>query len=305
MKLNVTQKILFGYVVGFVLLMAFAALTLFNGKKIEATTIALSQEKIPGLIAVASLKSSVQAQSNQLYELYATNDIAVFNQQKQLTIANMQQQISKLAALAEYKHYQTSLAELGAKQSALSEKFVQIMRAPEVDWDGARTALAAFSNSASETSAELDNLVTKVSTNTLNSAKVSQQLTEQLINLALVLAGLIFLGVIAMAYYSHRQVAAPLREISEVLGGIVARKDLTYRIKYHSDDEIGQIATNTNNLLEEFQRLARTLDGTAQEVNRASNGLTEIIDATALKTATAKLQKLAENMQSQIKLLNF
>jgi methyl-accepting chemotaxis protein len=305
MKLNVTQKILFGYVVGFVLLMAFAALTLLNGKKIEATTIALSQEKIPGLIAVASLKSSVQAQSNQLYELYATNDIAVFNQQKQLTIANMQQQISKLAALAEYKQYQTSLAELGAKQSALSEKFVQIMRAPEVDWDGARTALAAFSSSASETSAELDNLVAKVSTNTLNSATVSQKLTEQLINLALVLAGLIFLGVIAMAYYSHRQVAAPLREISEVLGGIVARKDLTYRIKYRNDDEIGQIATNTNNLLEEFQRLARTLDGTAQEVNRASNGLTEITDATALKTATAKLQKLAENMQSQIKLLNF
>jgi methyl-accepting chemotaxis protein len=304
-KLNVTQKILFGYVVGFVLLMAFAALTLLNGKKIEATTIALSQEKIPGLIAVASLKSSVQAQSNQLYELYATNDVAVFNQQKQVTIANMQQQISKLAALAEYKQYQTSLAELGAKQSALSEKFVQIMRAPEVDWDGARTALAAFSDSANETSAELDNLVTTVSTNTLNSAKVSQKLTEQLINLALVLAGLIFLGVIAMAYYSHRQVAAPLREISEVLGGIVARKDLTYRIKYRNDDEIGQIATNTNNLLEEFQRLARTLDGTAQEVNRASKGLTEITDATALKTATAKLQKLAENMQSQIKLLNF
>ncbi len=305
MKLNVTQKILFGYVVGFVLLMAFAALTLFNGKKIEATTIALSQEKIPGLIAAASLKSSVQAQSNQLYELYATNDIAVFNQQKQLTVANMQQQIGKLTALAEYKPYQVSLADLGVKQAALTDNFVKIMRAPEVDWDGARTALAAFSTSADEMGTELDSMVNKVATNTLTSAKVSQKLTEQLINLALVLAGIIFLGVIAMAYYSHRQVAVPLREISEVLGGIVARKDLTYRIKYHDHDEIGQIATNTNNLLEEFQRLARTLDGTAQEVNRASNGLTEITDATALKTATTKLQKLAENMQNQIKLLNF
>ena len=305
MKLNVTQKILFGYVVGFVLLMAFAALTLFNGKKIEATTIALSQEKIPGLIAAASLKSSVQAQSNQLYELYATNDIAVFNQKKQLTVANMQQQIGKLSALAEYKPYQISLADLGVKQAALTDNFVKIMRAPEVDWDGARTALAAFSKSADEMGTELDSMVNKVATNTLTSSKVSQKLTEQLINLALVLAGLIFLGVIAMAYYSHRQVAVPLREISEVLGGIVARKDLTYRIKYRNDDEIGQIATNTNNLLEEFQRLARTLDGTAQEVNRASNGLTEITDATALKTATTKLQKLAENMQNQIKLLNF
>jgi methyl-accepting chemotaxis protein len=189
--------------------------------------------------------------------------------------------------------------------------------------------------------------------------------------LAIVLAGLIFLGVIAMAYYSHRQVAVPLREISEVLGGIVARKDLTYRIKYRSDDEIGRIALDTNNLLEEFQKLARTLDGTAQEVNRATNQLTEITESAklnmvnrnsklrtatqifmgeieastrakniakevdlelhraqmkfvqthlkeiddgsqtadhsvnALKTSTIKLQKLAENMQGQIKLLNF
>ena len=97
MKLNVTQKILVGYVVGFILLMAFAALTLFNGKKIEATTVALSQEKIPGLIAAASLKSNVQAQSNQLYELYATNDQAVFSKQHQATIADDETRSSKTA----------------------------------------------------------------------------------------------------------------------------------------------------------------------------------------------------------------
>lgn len=371
MKLNVTQKILFGYVVGFVLLMAFAALTLFNGKKIEATTIALSQEKIPGLIAVASLKGNVQAQTNQLYELYATNDLTKFSRQRTASITNMQQEVTKLRALSEYKPYEETLANLGAKQGALTDKFVDIMRAPEVNWDAAREALAAFSNSASEMGTQLDGLVKTVSNQTLARAEVSQQLTEQLVTLAVVLASIIFLGVIAMAYYSHRQVAAPLREISEVLGGIAARKDLTHRIKQRSDDEIGQIALATNNLLEEFQKLARTLDGTAQEVNRTTSGLTEITESTrvnmvdrnsklrtatqtfmseieasakaknmakevdvelhraqmkfiqthlneiddgsqaternvnALKTSTAKLQKLAENMHSQIKLLNF
>lgn len=370
-KLNVTQKILFGYVVGFVLLMAFAALTLFNGKKIEATTIALSQEKIPGLIAVASLKGNVQAQTNQLYELYATNDLTKFSRQRTASITNMQQEVTKLRALSEYKPYEETLANLGAKQGALTDKFVDIMRAPEVNWDAAREALAAFSNSASEMGTQLDGLVKTVSNQTLARAEVSQQLTEQLVTLAVVLASIIFLGVIAMAYYSHRQVAAPLREISEVLGGIAARKDLTHRIKQRSDDEIGQIALATNNLLEEFQKLARTLDGTAQEVNRTTSGLTEITESTrvnmvdrnsklrtatqtfmseieasakaknmakevdvelhraqmkfiqthlneiddgsqaternvnALKTSTAKLQKLAENMHSQIKLLNF
>jgi methyl-accepting chemotaxis protein len=315
MKLNVTQKILAGYVVGFILLMAFATLTFLNGKKIEATTVALSQEKIPGLIAAASLKSNLQAQGNQLYELYATNDQAVFAKQHETTIAVMQQEVAKLQSLAEYKLYEADLVKMGAKQSELSNQFVQIMRQPEVDWDAAREALSAFSKSTSEMGASLDGLVKIVSDQTLASANASKNLTEQLINLALVLAGLMFLGVLAAAHYSHRQVAVPLREISDVLGGIAARKDLTYRIKQRSNDEIGEIALATNNLLEEFQKLARTLDGTAQEVNRTSKNLTEIAEAAkvnmtatsadALKTSTTKLQKLADNMHSQIRLLNF
>ena len=127
----------------------------------------------------------------------------------------------------------------------------------------------------------------------------------------------------------------------------------------------------TNNLLQEFQKLARTLDGTAQEVNRTAKSLTDITEntrlnmadrntklrlatqqfmgdieasakdkakaievdielhraqmkfiqlhlneiddtkqasaqnVTALHTSTGNLQKLAENMQGQIRLLNF
>ena len=61
MKLKVTQKILLGYFAGFILLLAFAGLTLFNGKRIEATTVQLSQQKLPALIAVAALKSGLQA----------------------------------------------------------------------------------------------------------------------------------------------------------------------------------------------------------------------------------------------------
>lgn len=371
MKLNVTQKILVGYVVGFILLMAFAALTLLNGKKIEATTVALSQEKIPGLIAAASLKSNVQAQSNQLYELYATNDQTKFTAQRTAAVAAMQQDVAKLRSLAEYKSYQADLAVMTTKQDVLTNQFVQIMRQSEVDWDAARTALSAFSQSAIEMGVALDALVKTVSDQTLASAKASLQLTEQLINVALILAALTFVGVLVMAYFSHRTVAVPLRDISDALSGIAARKDLTQRIKQRSDDEVGAIALASNNLLEEFQKLARALDGIAQEVNRTTNGLIEVTESArvnmvdrntklrqatqdfmsdieasskanhamkevdmdlhraqmkfiqrhlseidegqqttqrnerALQTATIKLQKLAENMHGQIRLLNF
>lgn len=371
MKLNVTQKILVGYVAGFILLLAFAALTLINGKKIEATTIALSQEKIPGLIAVSSLKSHVQAQTNQLYELYATNDQAAFKQQYLAVTDAMKQDVVKLSSLQEYKPYAASLTTMQANQVKFINQFVQIMQQPEVDWDAARDALSSFSKSANQMQIELDSLVSTVSTQTLARAKDSQHLTEQLINAALVLTGLIFLGVLGVAYYSHVQVAKPLRAVSSALGDVAARRDLTYRLKQYSDDEVGDIAVSTNHLLEEFQRLARTLDGTAQEVNRTTKNLTDItesarlgmadrntklrsavqdfmrdieastkvngvqkeIDAdlhraqmkfiqthlteiddgrlvtdknvTALQGSTAKLQKLAENMHNQIKLLNF
>ncbi len=76
-----------------------------------------------------------------------------------------------------------------------------------------------------------------------------------------------------MAYYSHRKVAVPLRNVSEVLNGIAARKDLTYRIKQESQDEIGEIAISTNKLLEAFQKLALGLDQSAQELNRTANKL--------------------------------
>lgn len=371
MKLNVTQKILVGYVAGFILLLAFAALTLINGKKIEDTTVALSQEKIPGLIAVSSLKSHVQAQTNQLYELYATNDLSAFNQQYAAANQAMEQDIVKLDSLQEYKPFAASLATMQANQVKLTNQFKQIMQKPEVDWDAARDALSAFSKSANQMQVELDVLVNTVSTQTLARAQDSQRLTEQLITAALLLTGLIFLGILGVAYYSHAQVAKPLRAVSSALGDIATRRDLTYRLKQHSDDEVGDIAVSANHLLEEFQRLARTLDGTAQEVNRTTKNLTEItesarlgmtdrntklrtavqdfmrdieasakvngvpieIDAdlhraqmkfiqthlseiddgkqvtdknvTALQGSTAKLQKLAENMHNQIKLLNF
>ena len=95
-----------GYVLGFILLLAFAALMLLNGKKIEATTVALLQDKILGLIAVASLKSHVQEQSNHLYALYATNDQATFATHHEATMAAQLQDIANARALAEFKPYE-------------------------------------------------------------------------------------------------------------------------------------------------------------------------------------------------------
>jgi len=307
MKFNVTQKILAGYLAGFVLLATFAGLTLFNGKRIEAATITLSQEKIPSLIAVAALKNGLQVQTNHLYELYATNDQALFAGRHQKDMNTEQTYLTSLQNLPEFRNYQSSLAVLGSKRVALSDQFVQVMRQPEVDWDGARAVLSNFSKGAMLEGNELDKLVQAVQNETLARATASQKLTEQLMNGGLILTVGVFLGLLAMIYFSNHQVVRPLKAVTASLVDIAVRKDLTYRIKHQNNDEFGDIADATNQLLEEFQKLARTLDGTAQALNRTTGSLTQVTEVNIkdLPSIALKLESLADNLHGQIRLLNF
>ena len=307
MKLSVTQKILAGYLLVFILLAAFAALTFYNGKRIEATTTALSQEKIPGLISAASFKNNMQLQTNYLYALYATNDLAAFNKQYQQNAESMQKQFSALQKLPEFTAYQALLTELNRGQIQLTEKFVQVMSAPEVDWDNARLVLADFSKGAENIGLELDKLTQTVADNTLARADDSKKLTEQLINLVLLLTLATFLCMLGVTYYSNRDVAQPLRAVSASLSDIAVRKDLTYRIKHQSHDEVGDIANATNRLLQEFQQLARTLDGTAQALNRSTTSLTQVSESNIkdVRVIALKLKGLADNLNGQIRALNF
>ncbi len=145
-----------------------------------------------GLIAVASLKSHVQAQKNYLYALYATNNQAIFATQHEVTMAVQSQDIANASVVVEFKPYESKLIEMSSKQEVLTNQFVQIMRQPEVDWDAARAALSAFSTSANKMGAALDCLVKVFSSHILANAEASRTLTEQLINIALILAGLTF-----------------------------------------------------------------------------------------------------------------
>ncbi|HEY8119078.1 MAG TPA: hypothetical protein VIE91_07560 [Methylophilaceae bacterium] len=300
MKLKVTHKILIGYLAGFVLLLAFAGLTLFNGKRIEATTIELSQHKLPGLIAVAELKSGLQVQTNHLYALYATNDQAAFEKHRQQDMADMHEEMVGLENLPEYKNYEATLNDMTKRQSELTEKFVQVMRQSEIDWDSARDVLGQFGKGADAMGKELDKLVQAVAKQTIDQATTSQRLTEQLMSVGLVLTVLIFLGVLVMAYFANSTVAQPLRGTSKALSEITIRRDFTSRLKQYSDDEIGDIAVAANNLLQEFQQLALTLDGTAQEVGRATTTLTDVAE-NARVSMTARNAKLRAATQDFMK----
>lgn len=305
------------YLVGFILFAGFAVFTVLSGKKIQATTAQLAQQEVPGLIAVSTYKTYLQRQSIQLYELYATADYAMFEKTQKQAKENIAPYLQKIEQLPQYASVQPKVERLSKQQEDISQKFINIMRQSNVDWDDARGVLTDFSHVSEEIDSELDALVMVVAQNAEMGATQSNKQTETLISTALILTLISLVMGLFAVYDSHRKITTPLQEVSDVLTGIAARKDLTYRVKQYGHDEVGDIASAANKLLEEFQRLARALDSSTQELNRTAKNLIAASDEIHedaqsrqrqmgnIKVISGKLQGLAENLQAQFRLLNF
>lgn len=205
MQLKFTQSLLTGYVVGLVLLLIFVAITYDNGKKIDSTIANLANEEIPGLIAASNLKRDFQAQTLQLYELYATNDEVAYKKQYIKIKAAILIDASNLQSVAEHTNFVANLDKKILQQEEKANRFVEIMRQPDVDWNGARSALSDFSADANNIEIELDQLITQVTAKTQDQVATSKALSEQLTNIGLLFVGSLVFGLLALIYFSpHR-----------------------------------------------------------------------------------------------------
>ena len=280
MRFSVSHKVISGYLVSLVLLLALAGLTIFNGDRIEQTTSALSTQKLPGLIAASTMKSGLLKQKTHLYELYATSDVSTFKRHYQEDTQEFQHLLLQTRKLPEFGTREAEILKLTDNESSLANRFLYTMSQNEVDWDTARDDLAKFSSTADQISQKLDELVQAVQSDTLHQAQNSENLTSQLIHVSIIVTVLIFLGALGMIVLTITQVTRPLKIMSQLLGEIAARRDLTLRLAKGSNDEVGDIANAVNHLLMEFQQLASTLDHTAQELANSVTTMKGITDIT-------------------------
>ena len=202
---NFKRNVLMGYVVLFVLLIGFVAVSTVNASKIEVATSSLVNQKLPGLIAASQLKHDFQAQTIQLYELYATNDHTAYQTHYAKNKAAILIDAANLQSLAEYNRSAISIEKLSLQQDAIATGFVNIMASPEIDWDAARAALLTFSNGTNAIDKSLDTLVTSVTAQTQQQAETSKKHLAQLFTIGIIFVGLLFLGLSIMLYIVRTQ----------------------------------------------------------------------------------------------------
>jgi two-component system sensor histidine kinase MprB len=84
----------------------------------------------------------------------------------------------------------------------------------------------------------------------------------RLLLLILVLGGVAL--AVVLGRLAARRVLAPLAEVADTAQHISETEDLTSRIHVHSDDEVGQLATRFNAMLERLESSRRALDESVQ-----------------------------------------
>jgi hypothetical protein len=205
MNSNFKRNVLLSYVVLFFLLIGFVSISTINASKIEAATSSLVSQKLPGLIAASQLKHNFQAQTIQLYELYATNNHDAYKDHYAKNKAAILVDAANLQSLAEYNTSAVSIEKLNQQQDTIADKFVGIMASQSVDWDAARAELLAFSNGANTVEASLDKLIANVTLQTKQQAEASKKHLAQLFNIGIVFVGLLLIGLSVMLYVVRAQ----------------------------------------------------------------------------------------------------
>ena len=148
MQVKFMQNLFTGYIVGLLLLLTFLGITYSHGNKIDSTIKKLANSEIPSLIAASNLKKDFQSQTIALYALYASNDENAYQKQFIHTKSAILIDASKLQSLLGVGEFTRSLDSKILAREEKANKFVEIMRKPEVDWDAARSSLSDFSEDA-------------------------------------------------------------------------------------------------------------------------------------------------------------
>ena len=199
------RNVVVGYVVLFFLLIIFVAVSTINATKIEAATTALVNQKLPGLIAASQLKHNFQAQTIELYELYATNDQVTYRDNYAKNKSSILTNAGSLQLLAGLNSSATTIEKMSQNQDDIASKFVGIMASEPVDWDAARAQLQLFSQGTVAIDSSLDALVTSITKQTQQQAETSKQHLKQLFTIGIVFVGLLFLGLTVMLLIARKQ----------------------------------------------------------------------------------------------------
>ncbi|PWK16385.1 methyl-accepting chemotaxis protein [Tumebacillus permanentifrigoris] len=134
----------------------------------------------------------------------------------------------------------------------------------------------------------------------LNTDSTANAKDTSMINLIMIVAALVLLTVVGM--YITRLITRPIREIQDLMSK--AREgDLTVQGTYRSKDEVGQLTTDFNQMMQGFQNIMLHLNNTATSLSASAEELTANASQSAFATEeiTVAIQDVSQGAEVQLR----
>lgn len=249
---SIGKKVMLGYI-GIVAVLLVTAIFLYReSSQIYVQKETFITETLPALRTVEQASSNLSALQVAAFGLYGLT----------INIDQFSNQIEGYNAAIEKNLDEISRANLASKNQLSDEKnkvwqqvlqLQSIMGAENKDWDAARDSLTAIQMQMQGLQGLLNDVKSKASQ---NAQSASQMISAQISFMRTLIVGsvvLIFIIIIVSFLMAQKNIAIPIKSLSQQLNNIVASRDLSSDIDMQCNDEVGDAADSVNQLLSAFR----------------------------------------------------
>jgi|GEM_PF-4978968 len=187
--------------------LALSTLIYLQGQAIVEGTALLYEQDVPRLERLTNFKLAIVDQQPILYEYYVTVDRSTF---KQREAANNKIIEEGLRFFRRTFPQRTELLEIENEYGRIRQLSVQlddVMNAPAVDWDQARSLLAATRPLTTDINKRVDDLITAVRHEVAVRARETNDRIERITGIVALFSATLFLVVLVAGYYLNAYLA--------------------------------------------------------------------------------------------------
>lgn len=296
--MNFIRNIKLGYKIGLlsicflVILLGVGLVSIVQVKDLNSKIKELNNTRLLPIIALEDIKTNVEAVRTQSFTLMDVSDEAAIETAK----SNIDAAVTKLDnSLAAYKNDSTFKTVFEDYTALIEAKDAFVKGNSTIRTAGAGTVQGAppaaggesdaktFDTAKTTLMSELDKIIdthTKAAAATYNSSEFVYEVTLGAIGTVILISIAITISlsitIIKSIIRPVKQVTTKLKEISQSNG------DLTQRIGYKSNDEIGDLSKNFDIFIEKLQNIISEVAISAETISSSSKQLSNITEVTTL-----------------------
>jgi len=211
MKFGVTKRLLTIHTAVLGVGLLLSTLIYLQGQAIVEDTALLYEQDVPRLERLANFKLAIVEQQPILYEYYATRDRSTFKRREAANNRNIEDGLRVFRRTFPHRTELLEIEDEYGRIGQLSLELDDVMKAPAVDWDRARSLLAATRSLSADINKRVDGLVSAIRHEVALRARENDDRIERITGIVALFSATLFFVALVVSYY----VNAYLAEVAE------------------------------------------------------------------------------------------